>query len=579
MAELPAREGLPAATVVRPRRARLSVVWIVPVLAAVVAIGIVVQRILSEGPTITIIFRAAEGIEAGKTLIKYKDVNIGQVRSVRLTDDFARVEVTAKMAKHAAGLMVDDAKFWMVRPSVSLSGISGLSTLLSGNYIGFEAGKANTAERTTFEGLDVAPFIPGQPGRPFVLNAADLGSLSVGSPVYFKRLPVGQVTSYGLAKDGKGVEIRVFVNAPYDQFVYPETRFWNATGLDITLDANGLGIHTESLMSLLVGGLSFDLPKFVAVTQPALANWVYTLYDNRKDALKAPEAMAQRYTLNFTEPLKGLSVGAPVTFLGLSAGEVTAVGLSIDAKTANIRPRVEITFYPHRLVAYASAADEAEAAAAFAKGAEARHGFLKRLVEERGLRGQLKSGSLITGQLYVAFEYFPGVPRAKVDWKAETPVLPVVSSDLLEIEARINSILEKVDKLPLAAIGGGVKKNLDSLDRTLAEANKLIRNADAELGKTLTGARKLIATVDRDLVPPLKTDLEALQRVLDAAEKALNNADAALLSPNAPAQQELRDALTEFARAARSLRLLLDYLERHPESPLRGKTQASSGGK
>ena len=559
MAEPADRKELPTATVVRPRRARISVVWIVPVLAAVVAIGIVVQRFLSEGPTITIVFRAAEGIEAGKTLIKYKDVNIGQVTAVKLTDDYAKVEVTAKIAKHSAGLMVDDATFWVVRPSISLSGISGLNTLLSGNYIGFEAGKSYTGERV-FNGLEVAPFIPGQPGKQFLLKAADLGSLGNGSPIYYRRLPVGQVIAYGLAKDGKSVEVKVFVNAPYDRFVTHETRFWNASGLDITLDANGLGIHTESLVALLVGGLSFDAPPFLPAGQPALANWNFTLYSDRATAMKAPEAVSQRYTLHFKDSLRGLQVGAPVTFLGLPAGEVTSVGLSIDAASANIQPRVSITFYPERLLAYTDPQDLAKETAALKKDGT-RHRFLQRLVEERGLRAQLKSGSLITGRLYVAFEYFPNAAKARIDWKQETPELPVVTSDLLEIEAKVNSILDKIDRLPLDAVGAALKKDLENLDGAL------------------TDARTLIGNVDSKLVPPLKTDLEALQRVLVTAERALNNVDATLLGPNAPAQQELRDALTEFTRAARSLRVLLDYLERHPESPLRGKTQTSSGGK
>ncbi len=566
MAEPVEPTALPSATVVKPRRARISVVWIVPVIAAIVAIGIVVQRILSEGPTITIVFRAAEGIEAGKTLIKYKDVNIGQVTAVRLTDDYAKVEVTAKIAKHAAGLMVDDASFWVVRPSISLSGISGLSTLLSGNYIGFEAGKSYTSERV-FNGLEVAPFIPGQPGKQFTLKAADLGSLSVGSPIYFRHLPVGQVIAYGLAKDGKSVEIKTFVNAPYDQFVTHETRFWNASGLDITLDANGLGIRTESLAALLVGGIAFDAPPFLPAGQPALANWIFTLYRDRASAMKAPEAVSQRYTLHFKDSLRGLQVGAPVTFLGLAAGEVTDVGLSIDAKSANIQPRVSITFYPERLLAYSDPKEVAAETAAL-KDAGQRHRFLQRLVEERGLRAQLKSGSLVTGQLYVAFEYFPNAPKAKVDWKAETPELPVVASDLLEIEAKVNSILDKIDRLPLDAIGVALKRDLEGLDLAISDARKLMGSADT-----------LVGNVDNKLVPPLKTNLESLQRTLQAAEQALKNVDSTLLGPNAPAQQELRDALTEFTRAARSLRVLLDYLDRHPESPIRGKTQSSSGGK
>ncbi len=224
MANEPNLDDLPQATVVRKKRGRISIVWIIPILAAVVAIGIAVQRILSEGPTITIVFKVAEGIEAGKTFIKYKDVNIGQVTAVQLSEDYAKVLVRAKIAKHAAGLMVKDAKFWVVEPRISLSGVSGLSTLLSGNYIGFEAGKSDEDERN-FIGLDVPPPITDQKGRKFLLKATTLGSLGVGAPVYYRQINVGQVAAYNLAPDGKSVEITLFVNAPYDKYVTTRDAF------------------------------------------------------------------------------------------------------------------------------------------------------------------------------------------------------------------------------------------------------------------------------------------------------------------------------------------------------------------
>jgi paraquat-inducible protein B len=181
MANEPNLDDLPQATVVRKKRMRISIVWIIPILAAVVAIGIAIQRVLSEGPSITIVFKAAQGVEAGKTFIKYKDVNIGQVTAVQLSDDYAKVLVKAKIAKHAAGLMVKDSKFWVVEPRISLSGVSGLSTLLSGNYIGFEAGKSDEDERN-FIGLDLPPPITDQRGRKFLLRAATLGSLGSTPP-------------------------------------------------------------------------------------------------------------------------------------------------------------------------------------------------------------------------------------------------------------------------------------------------------------------------------------------------------------------------------------------------------------
>jgi paraquat-inducible protein B len=571
MAEPGDLDGLPQATVVPPKGGRISVIWIIPVLAALVAVGIAVQRIRSEGPTIEIIFSAAEGVEAGKTLVKYKDVNIGRVTKVELTDDFAKVRVTAKIAKHASGLMVQDAKFWIVQPTVSLSGVSGLSTLLSGNYIGFAPG-TSTQSQDSFTALDVAPVITDERGSRFALKANDLGSLDIGSPVYYRRLPVGQVIAYELAPDGNTVQIKVFIKAPYDTYVYPETRFWNASGVDVSVGADGVNVRTESLVALLIGGLAFDIPPFEPASGPAAANTLFTLYNDRTAAMKAPDAVAKRYVLHFKESLRGLAVGAPVTFLGLPAGEVSSVGLEFDAAKADVRPRVVITYFPERLLTYTIAKADASGSGAVPLDEQKRRELLrrlvqergvllKRLVEERGLRGQLRSGSLLTGQLYVSFDFYPNASKAKLDLSQPEPELPVVQGTLVELEDKLSRIVDKIDKLPLEAIGNGIKKDLESLDATLKDASKLMSDADVKL------------------VPQLKTALEDLHRTLGAVERAMNSADTSLLGSNAPAQQELHDALQEFARAARSLRLLTDQLERQPSSVIRGKTDPASGGR
>ncbi|MCR4309353.1 MAG: MlaD family protein, partial [Deltaproteobacteria bacterium] len=243
--------NIPQAESVPKRRARLSIVWVIPILAAVVGIGIAIQQHLSEGPTIQIAFRSAEGVEAGKTSIKFKGIEIGKVTGLNLSEDYSRILVTAKMENDAEGLLVKDASFWIVRPRVALSGVSGIGTLLSGNYIRFEPGKSTKKERD-FVALEVPPPVTfGLPGREFVLRSDTLGSLDIGSPVYYRRLNVGQVISYDLAKDGKSVDIRIFLNLPFDRFVTSNTRFWEVSGIDVSVGATGLAVQTESLLSLL----------------------------------------------------------------------------------------------------------------------------------------------------------------------------------------------------------------------------------------------------------------------------------------------------------------------------------------
>jgi paraquat-inducible protein B len=554
MANEPDLNDLPQATVLRKKRMRISMVWIIPILAAVVAIGIAIQRVLSEGPTITVVFKVAQGIEAGKTFIKYKDVRIGQVTAVQLSEDYSKVLVKAKIAKHAAGLMVQDAKFWVVEPRISLSGVSGLNTLLSGNYIGFQAGKSEEDERN-FIALDEPPTITDQPGKRFILKAPTLFSLGIGSPVYYRRLNVGQVAAYNLTADGKSVEITVFVDAPYDKYVTTGTRFWNASGIDVSVGADGVEVHTESLTALIAGGLAFDAPSFLAPGEPAAANAAFTLYRDRAIAMKVPDPIERRYVLYFDESVRGLSVGAPVTMYGVRVGEVADVGLSLDPATQAIRPRVLITYFPERLVGRLAAQQQATAKSLVETTAEGQLRNLRRQVEERGLRAQLKTGSLLTGELYVAFEYFPNAPKVKLDVSKDPLELPVVPGGLANIEAKLSSILTKIDNMPLNAIGIEVKNALATLNQTLKDADTLVNRVDAQW------------------VPEGTKTLEELRRAIATADRALKNADTTLFAKDSPAPQDLRDTLQEVTRAARAVRVLVDYLERHPEILIRGKSQ------
>jgi paraquat-inducible protein B len=275
-------------------------------------------------------------------------------------------------------------------------------------------------------------------------------------------------------------------------------------------------------------------------------------------AMKAPDPVARHFVLYFRESLRGLSVGAPVTFLGLPAGEVTAVGIDIDQAKQTIRSRVQVTFYPERLVGYTGKKGEQAAAITAALHDEEKHrAFVRRLVEERGLRAQLRTGSLLTGQLYVAFDYYPRAAKVKVDLSQAEPELPVVPSALADLEDKLASIVDKVDKMPLEEIGTSVKKDLEALDQTLSEARKLISSADAKL------------------VPGITAALDDLRRTLAATERAMSSANESLLESNAVAQEELRNALAEFTRAARGLRVLTDQLERQPSSLIRGKSETT----
>jgi len=539
---------LPLATVARQKNFRISVVWIIPILAAVVALGIAIQRIRNAGPTINITVKSASGIEAGKTLIKYKDVTIGHVTTVQLSDDYTKVMVTAEIEKHAAGLIVEDAKFWVVEPRVSLSGVSGLNTLLSGQYIGFQKG-ASLKRGRNFTVLEEPPIITDQPGQRLRLTASSLGSIGVGAPIYYRSISVGEVESYQLAADGKSIEATIFVNAPYDKYVSSATRFWNASGIDVTAGANGVQIRTESIISVLVGGIGFDVPDFILPGGPVAANTEFPLYSSRVMAMTVPDPIERHFVLYFNESLRGLSVGAPVTLFGLTVGRVAEVGLSYDPATLALRPRVLITFYPERLRANLSTKERAALGKEQAEmGSEASDRLLRHQVEDLGLRAQLQTGSLLTGELYVAFENVPNAPKPKIDWSRKPLELPVASGGLASLEAKLNSILTKVDNMPLADMGVGVKNVLNTLNQTLKQADTLI------------------SRVDTELLPEGTKTLEALHRTIA-------DADRALLGKDSPTAQDLHDLLQELTDAARSVRIFVNYLQQHPSILIRGKKE------
>ncbi|WP_312713546.1 PqiB family protein, partial [Stutzerimonas nitrititolerans] len=279
MSDNPYSSETPAgAPEIRQRRARVSLVWLVPIAAALVGFSMVLQNWLSAGPQITVSFETAEGLEANKTQVKYKNVVIGQVTEINLSEDHTRVIATIELDQHAEPFTREDTKFWVVRPRIGASGVSGVDTLLSGAFIGADAGRAEETRRE-FVGLEAPPPVTfGVKGKQFTLHTDDLGSLGIGSPLYFRRLQVGQVISFGLADDGKGVQVQVFVNAPYDNFVTDDTRFWNASGVDVSVAADGLTVNTESLSAILAGGIAFRAPNYSPDARPAAEDSEFTLF-------------------------------------------------------------------------------------------------------------------------------------------------------------------------------------------------------------------------------------------------------------------------------------------------------------
>jgi len=525
----------PDAVTARRSRWRVQLIWLVPLVAVLIGGWLAVQAVLQKGPTITISFVTGEGLEAGKTKIKFKNVDIGVIESVAVSSDHKRVIATAEIAKQASNMLVDDTRFWVVRPRISGGTVSGLGTLLSGSFVGMDIG-SKTAARRDFVGLEAPPvFASGVPGREFVLKSEDMGSLDVGSPVFFRRLQVGQVTSYELDADGSGMTLHVFVNAPYDKYVMNDTRFWHASGIDVSLETTGVKINTESLVSILIGGLAFQSPPDGGSKTEADALHAFSLFRDREEAMKRHDNIVDTYVMKFTESVRGLQVGAPLDFRGIVVGEVAAIYTNYDPVKKEFSIPVEVRIFPERFTSrYASGGKGGRIA-----GATDPKEFTNYLVAH-GLRGQLKTASLLTGQLYVSMEFFPTAAPAKVDWSTNPPELPTVPGNLQGLQDSITSLVAKLNKIPFEGIS-------------------------SDLRKTLQDADALLKTLDTEVAPEARSTLAAARATLDSANNALQ--------PDSAVLQTTGDTMRELSRMAASFRALADYLERHPEALLRGKPE------
>jgi paraquat-inducible protein B len=536
--------SVPEAVVRSPRRSRVSLIWIVPALAALIGGGIAVRAILESGPVIRIRFQTAEGIEPGKTGIRYRSVDVGQVRTIALAPDHRTVLVTAQMVKDARSLLAEDTRFWVVRPRIAAGGVSGLGTLFSGSYVGMDIGKSRRPARE-FQGLERPPVIASDlPGRDFVLHGGTQGSVEVGSPVYFRRVPVGRVTQSQLDADGRGVTVGIFVESPYDHFVVRDTRFWDASGFDVSLGADGVRVNTESIAAILAGGIAFETPEPTRDTTPAASGTQFRLADRRIEAMKAPNETPHFFVLNFKNSLHGLRVGAPVDLNGIEVGEVRSIDVEYDSAHETFRFPVEIAVYPQRVRArYRPGAPPAETAVIGTSR------FVERLIEH-GFRAQLRTASLLTGQQYIALDFFPQAPAARSDPNVVPMEMPTVSGGIDELQASLTDILRKIDSLPLKQLGSDADATLLALRRTLATTNQL---ADR---------------LEHEVAPEVRSTLVEARRALGDVDQ--------VLASDAPLEQDLRQSLNQLTRAAEALRSLADYLDRHPEALLRGKERERS---
>ena len=533
----PANEfsDLPAVVAKPKKRLAPQLIWIIPIVAILVGLDIAYKAVVDHGPTISIAFKSGDGLEAGKTVVQYKGVNIGLVKKVTLSEDHQQVIATVQLGKDATDFAKEGTRYWVVRPRITSSGVSGLSTLLSGPFIAAEL-STSSVKQDKFIALEVPPILTaGIPGREFILKAPTLGSHDIGTQVFFRRLTVGEVIAYDLDKNGKDISMRVFIHAPYDQYVTTNTRFWNASGIDLTVGATGIQLQTESLVSVIAGGIAFETPQLnndhlvklnsapnangadknddKSLDNRAQVDRVFPLFQNRTLAMRQPDSIAERYVIDFKQSVRGLSVGAPVEFRGVNIGEVASIGMALDPKTFEISQPVEIYIYPERLQARST---QTGRIIPFPKTRTEQLERIKRFID-KGLRAQLRNGSLLTGQQYIGIDFFPDAPKYNFDI-AKTPLV-------------------------MQAVPG----EFESLEKTVAS---LIKNAD-----------RLVKQIDTEIGPEFSQTLKNVNTIT-ASDSAL--------------QTDIRDSLREISKAAGSIKALTDMLDQQPQSVLFGKPNQES---
>ena len=513
----------------------VSFIWIVPIIALLIGIGLIYQAITSRGPVVTITFKSADGIVAKKTKVKYKDVIIGKVKSVEFAEGFSHVRVKVRLVKEAEEFVSANTSFWIVRPRMRGATVSGLDTLLSGAYVAVKPGKRGE-EKYEFTGLEAPPPIDEDSGgQLFTLQAEELGSLDYGSPIYYHGINVGRVVGYRLNQRGNAVDIQVFINHPYDVYINSATRFWSMSGVDFELGAEGVRIHSKSLVSIMVGGIAFRTPPHKKAGPIAPSTSYFKLYESEQVAMKEVFEQKMYYALRFERTIRGLVVGDPVEFKGFPVGRVIKTNAEFNWAQNKVFISVKIEVEEERLRRIASGIE----------GWDSDH--MIRVLVDQGLRAQVLSSNLLTGQHYVSLDMVDQAQEATIEMTQEGLMqIPTVPTPMEKLTRDASELLGKVQRIPINEIAYHTLVAIKDLQGTIEKFNKVVVSADQVIN-----SRNIKATL-----------LHARRTMQNA--RTLTDKDSRMVI-------ELQRALRELSDAAKSFRNLADQLERNPESLIRGK--------
>ena len=541
-------------------RRRIPLIWIVPILTGLIAAWLAWDTFSHRGPTITIAFESAAGLTAGQSQLKYRNVVMGTVKTIAIAPDLSKVIVTVETVREAEQLLTDKAIFWVVKPQLFAGNVTGLDTLLSGSYIGMRPSTEKGKSQRSFIGQRDPPVLAASAkGTTYKLKSKRLGSISLGSPIFFRDLDVGTVLGWDIGDLASDVTINAFVRAPYDQFVLEDSSFWNASGISMKLGASGIDVQFESLKALLLGGIAFDTaPRANSPVAPSLHS--FPLYTSQEVAKSAGFGRQLQLRSNFVGSVAGLAIGADVTLYGLKVGEVTDVSLVYEPKQ-------------QRIVAPVSYRIEAERITGISTAQGLRPGVLANELVKRGLRATLQAPSLITGQKIVALEIVPDAPPAELTEDDGVYIVP--SSEIGgfdSITRSANELLSKINRIDFDRIGKNLSGAVVGLDNIVN--GEQLKKTLAALEGTMVEAQDFVRTLDKDAAPALKR-LPAIAAQLQESVTKANHLIGSIEKGYGDQSKFHRDIdrlMPQITETARSIRALSDLLARHPEALIKGRT-------
>jgi paraquat-inducible protein B len=548
------------------RSRRIPIIWIIPILAVAIGAWLAWDTYSKKGPTITVSFESGEGLKPGQSQLKFKDMVLGTVQDMNLTADQSRVLVTVATVRQAARLFTDQTIFWVVKPRLFAGNLQGLDTLLSGSYIGMLPSPTPGKTEHTFVGHEDPPVLAASvPGSTFLVKADRIGSVSLGSPVSFRDLNVGEVLGWDLGDLAQNVTIRIFVRAPFDKYVNDDTRFWDASGVSLTFGAGGVQFKVDSLRAILLGGITFETALGDNKNTPSLPGQVFPLFPDRATAEAASYTRKVPVISYFSGPVGGLAAGSNVTMHGLVVGKVLNVRLAYDpGKDAVVAP-VRYEVEPERIIGVGTKP-------IFGSTEQGAEQLLK-----HGLRATLQSSNFITGQQVVALEFDPNAPPAELTQQGTDFVLPSVEGGGLEsLQTSATALLNSVSAIPFKQIGSDLEGILGSTNNTMSSPE--LKQALTDLYGTVAAAGNVVKHVDSGVGPTMKQlpDISAqLTKTLTTANKVMLSVDNGY-GDNTKFNRDLERLLVQLSDAVRSIQSLTDMLGRHPEALIKGRPQGVS---